>query len=191
MIKTAPVNLGVLQNIVEQIIKGSQLKWDFHPHETDPPTAEKLKYLEKCKTNWTRAPVFIYPLIKRTSPEIKIGIPDSPHLSVFTAVFDKWMQEQELVYDKIFRAAINISMHNPADHCEPHEDHSWPHYNWIWYLDTVDAPTVLFDKELNIEHKIPSVRNTAVTFSSRMHAQSYPPPGVLRRAVVFTYGTPD
>jgi hypothetical protein len=191
MIKIAPVDLTALENIVDQILDSTELKWTFLQYETQPPSEEKLKYLEKCKTKWTRSPVFTHTLIKRGNSEVKIGTDDCQHLSVFKAVFDRWMQAQGIVYDKLYRAAINVSMHNLADHCEPHVDHLWPHYNWIWYLDTVDAPTIIFDEELNVEHQIPSVKNTAVTFGGQMHAQSYPPPGVLRRAVVFTYGVPD
>jgi hypothetical protein len=191
MIKIAPVDLTALENIVNQILDSTELNWTFLQHETESPSEEKLKYLEKCKTKWARSPVFTHTLIKRGNREVKIGTDDCQHLSVFKVVFDRWMKAQGLVYDKLYRAAINVSMHNLADHCEPHVDHLWPHYNWIWYLDTVDAPTVLFDEELNIEHRIPCVKNTAVTFDGRMHAQSYPPPGVLRRAVVFTYGVPD
>jgi hypothetical protein len=191
MIKIAPVELDGLEDIVNTLINGTSIKWTFTLHETETPSPEKLKYLEKCKTAWTRAPVFTHTLIRRSPPEIKLGVGQSGDLPLFKTVFDNWMKAQGLVYDKVYRAAINLAIYNPADHCEPHVDHLWPHYNWIWYLDTVDAPTILFDEELNIEHRIPCVKNTAVTFDGRMHAQSYPPPGVLRRAVVFTYGVPD
>jgi hypothetical protein len=181
----APVTLSDDQNrLIENQILSSGFTWYFCPTETVGPTIET-----PCPTNWTRAPVFNSTIVQRTNPKVKQGkIVLQPYWIPIQKVFNTWIKEQGISAPYIYRCAINCSLHQPFDHSEPHVDHLWPHKNWIWYLDTMDAPTVLFDSDLNITHRIPCVKNTAVMFDGRLHAQSYPPPCTARRVIVITFG---
>lgn len=181
----APVVLSNADKmLLEREILGNGFPWYFMPIETHGPKIEI-----PCSTNWTRAPVFNSAIIDRTNPTVKQGRIISQHYwSMIQPIFSKWIEEQGLSAPYIYRCGINCSLYQPFDHSEPHKDHVFDHKNWIWYLDTVDAPTVLFDEELNITHRIPCVKDTAAVFDGQMHAQSYPPPCTFRRVVVVTFG---
>jgi hypothetical protein len=162
------------------------LSWFLTPTETRGPTIND----KPCPTTWCRAPVFTYSLVSRNDPRFFTPVyTDLRWTARFKPVFDQWIADQGMTAAHIFRAGINCSLHQPYDHCEPHMDQSFPHYVWLWYLDTVDAPTILFDQDLNITHRIPCVKNTAVCFDgSQLHAQSYPPPCTPRRVLVVNFG---
>lgn len=181
----APVILSDEQKLFfEKEFLGNNFSWFYMPTETIGPKIET-----PCPTNWTRAPVFNRTIVNRTNPSVKRGyVMSQHHWSILYPIFNAWIDEQGLSAPYIYRCGINCSLHQPFDHSEPHMDHPYPHKNWIWYLDTVDAPTVLFDADLNITHRIPCVKDTAAVFDGQMHAQSYPPPCTVRRVVVITFG---
>lgn len=181
----APVVLSDKDRVFfEQQFLGRNFPWYCMPTETIGPKIET-----PCPTNWTRAPVFNHTIVDRTNPKLKRGRIVSRHYwETILPIFNSWIKEQGLSAPYIYRCGINCSLYHPFDHSEPHRDHVFPHKNWIWYLDTVDAPTVLFDEELNITHRIPCVKDTAAVFDGQMHAQSYPPACTMRRVVVVTFG---
>lgn len=180
----APVPIDPHTNLYfETYILGNSFTWNFSSTETKGPIMDK-----PCPTKWCRAPVFTHTLVQRTDPKIKQGKAVSAHWDLIKSVFDRWMLQQEMTAPYIYRAVINLSLHQPFDHSEPHVDHAWSHKNWIWYLDTMDAPTLLFDEDLNITERIPCVKNTAAVFDGRLHAQSYASPCTARRVVVITFG---
>jgi len=181
----APVVLSDEDRIFfEQEILGNRFPWHYMPTETAGSKIET-----PCPTSWTRAPVFNCTIIDRTNPTRKQGRIVSQHYwSIIHPIFNSWVEERGLSAPYIYRCGINCTFYQPFDHSEPHRDHIFDHKNWIWYLDTVDAPTVLFDEELNITHRIPCVKDTAAVFDGQIHAQSYPPLGTTRRVVVVTFG---
>lgn len=124
---------------------------------------------------------------KNNSPNMN-GEVNSNHYPMFESIFLRWLEENNFDKPKhIYRACINVTTYLDKEFSVPHYDHSWPHYNWIWYLNDTDAGTLLFDEDFNITKEFPSTKNYACAFENTLHAQQFPKPDQLRYVVVFTF----
>lgn len=132
-------------------------------------------------------PFFGHRLMQRSTTPGITGEVSSTHYEVFETIFLRWCKDNNYPVSTILRAALNVSVYNDAEFSLPHHDHSFPCNNWIMYLNSVDAPTLLFDNDYNIIDSIPAEKYQAVAFPSMLHAHKFAPVGELRYVVVFTF----
>jgi hypothetical protein len=130
---------------------------------------------------------FGHQLMDRSTTPGKSGSVTSRHYEVFEDIFLRWCKDNNYPVSVILRAALNISVYNDAEFSLPHRDHQFPCNNWIMYLNSVNAPTLLFDDDYNIIDFIPAEKYQAVAFPSILHAHKFAPVGELRYVVVFTF----
>jgi len=130
---------------------------------------------------------FGHRLMQRSPASGKPGEVSSKHYTVFEDIFLRWCKDNNYPVRTILRAALNVSMYNDAEFSLPHHDHDFPCNNWIMYLNSVDAPTLLFDDNYNIIDSIPAEQYQAVAFPSILHAHKFAPVNKLRYVVVFTF----
>jgi hypothetical protein len=178
-------------NYVENYVLNGQIPWVFNPTQT--PLIEEEYLIKGAGSSF-----FWAHNLRNFDPALD---PEgqghgsntlSNEYQFFYRKFVEWHQQQDIPFNHVYRACINLSVLGTADPVKfsvPHVDHFFPHKVWIWYLDTVDhAETVLFDQQLEIIDSVKCVKNTAVSFDGlTRHAQRYPTLGVVRRVVVFTY----
>jgi hypothetical protein len=130
---------------------------------------------------------FGHRLMQRSTTPGQPGVVSSSHYAGFEAIFLRWCKDNNYPVSTILRAALNISVYNDAEFSLPHHDHHFPCNNWIMYLNSVDAPTLLFDNDYNIIDSIPAEKYQAVAFPSILHAHKFAPVNELRYVVVFTF----
>ena len=112
----------------------------------------------------------------------------SPYYEFFIEIFHRFMTENNLKYTKIFRANLNLNWYNNINHTEPHRDHSWPHHNFIMYLNTCEnGETLIWPDDFSATYFVPCNQYTAVTFKQQWHAHRFPKPGTRRVVFVVTY----
>jgi hypothetical protein len=103
-------------------------------------------------------------------------------------IFLKLCNKNNIEVNTIFRAAINNTTHYTKKYGDIHDDHYFPHKQFIWYLnDFTDAPTYLFDDEDNLVKTTNVGKNKIVIFDNQRHAQGFCAPNENRIAVVFTF----
>jgi hypothetical protein len=179
----APVDLTEQeQQHIDQVILSALMPWYYNDHTVgrathpDHISAQDIPYM------------FHYLMMRSANPEHEGLIVDQAQYEIFKAIFARWAEANSVPWSRIYRASFNMSFSAPAEFTLPHIDHSFPHWNWVWYLDTVpNTPTVLWDDSWNITHEIPCVQNQAVAFTGRQHAWRYAPGFYRRRLVVFTF----
>jgi hypothetical protein len=183
--QTAPVTLTPEQKeFIEEHVMGTMFPWFRIPEQAETKTEIR------ARGPIMNVPFFCNILMQRGSNyEAVPGKISSSYYGFFVEIFDTWMQQQGLEYTTILRACVNcVSARDVDAHTNPHVDHFFPHNNWIMYLNTTDAPTLLFDNEtLDIIDEITCEQYTAVTFASQMHAYRFPRKQEQRVVVVFTY----
>lgn len=182
------------QAIIENDILGFHFPWYYISKQTTfiPPadTPEKIKEGTYVNTSFLS-----HSLLRRTEEE-HIKHTDRPidHFSdgyaeFFFSIFDRWMKSNNKTYHNIFRANVNCNWYNGEDAITvPHNDHTWHHYNWLMYLtDNPEAPTLVWDYELDAWHEMPAQKYQVSHFKGCYHAHKYPALHERRVAVVFTY----
>jgi hypothetical protein len=182
----APVSLSrQQQDYINETIFGDQIAW-YRLATTTNGKFYDSRLTERSVNN----PCLTHPLLYRAdNSKYELGEVASPLYNFFLEIFNDWMKEQNLKYNYIFRASINLTHMQDGDYSEPHVDHDWPHYNWIIYLtNTSDAGTVLFNDDYTIDQEIPCKKFTAVSFKNQLHSQRFTKTNDHRIIVVFTYG---
>ena len=180
-ITCAPVTLLANEAASIPTVLGDEFPWYRAPQQTLNPIDSRVA--GRC----ANTPFFCHTLMRPSTVDGQTGQINSENYKFFYTVFERWMHEQSIAVDRVFRACINLTTYCAAEFSVPHVDHNFPHANWIWYLNTTSAPTLLFDNNLCIERSIPCVANTAVSFSEQTHAQTFPTMLEQRVVVVFTY----
>jgi len=101
--------------------------------------------------------------------------------------YDK-VREQNIEYKTILRSSLNLVVHSNYEFTVPHVDHFFPHWNWVMYLNTVEnAPTVLFDENMEIIESVQAEEFKSVIFPGVTHAHKFPPINQDRCVCVFTF----
>tara|TARA_B110000503_G_scaffold65815_3_gene103347 strand:+ start:363 stop:980 length:618 start_codon:yes stop_codon:yes gene_type:complete len=112
----------------------------------------------------------------------------SPFYDFFIEIFHRFMVDNNIQYSKIYRAALNFNWYNDLAHTEPHIDHSWPHNNFIMYLNTCDnGQTLIWPEDFSTTYFIPCIKYTAAAFKQQWHAHRYPAKEQRRVVCVVTY----
>ena len=196
-IYTGTVNLYPSeQEFIDRFVMGPSFPWFWQGRQT----FEDPEFYNKHLPEWLRPLLvhcngpFLSHRLLRTPDIPEQGHQDRPandysiHYEFFIEIFHRFMKSQGLQYSKIFRANLNLNWFNGIDHTEPHVDHSWPHSNFIMYLNTCDAgQTLIWPNDFSATYMIPCQQNTAVTFEQQWHAHRYPSPGSRRVVFVVTY----
>jgi len=135
-------------------------------------------------------PIWTHQLMTRSSGAESTGQIVSEYYEFFADIFYSWLAEHNITCDYVYRASLNCSHPSEYDYSMPHLDHSWPHSNWIMYLNTVeDAPTALFDDSFNLTGFVPCEEFTAVSFPGQYHTNKYSHSMQQRFVCVFTFGS--
>lgn len=132
-------------------------------------------------------PFFGHKLMERSLVPGQSGTVNSKHYPVFYEIFSRWCNDNGYAVGVILRAAINVTMHNSAEFSLPHRDHEFPCYNWLMYLNSSNAATLLFDDNYNIIDSIAAEKYQAVVFPNMLHAHQFVCSDQLRYVVVFTF----
>lgn len=108
--------------------------------------------------------------------------------STFANIFIKFCSDNNINFDKIYRANLNLTWHNGDQHTQPHLDHDFPHKNFIMYLTTCNnGKTLIWDNNFKNNIMSDCEKNVAVTFDHLWHAHTYPIQGQKRVVFVVTY----
>jgi hypothetical protein len=127
-------------------------------------------------------------MLRNTSDPTVPGNINSEYYHMFENIFYRWIKQNNLeLPNKIYRAGLNLTLHNDKDFSVPHYDHEWPHWNWIMYLNDNDAATLLFDTDYNITQQFPAKKFHACAFENTLHAHQFPKINEFRYVVVFTF----
>jgi len=180
-----PVNLTEYEeNTIDKEILSNNFTWYSQDVQTAKENDVYPSHMSVCNS-----PFFTHILMRRSGDAQKTGeIIDYPTYKFFHQIFRRWCEENNIKVNLIYRACLNLTMTAPAEHAVPHYDHSWPHKNWIMYLNTVPGTdTIFFDKDYQIVNEVPCVKNTAVTFDNQLHAHRYSKEVYRRFVIVFTY----
>jgi len=189
----APVRIFPREvEFIDQYVLGPYFPWFWQDHQTfnDDPN---LPLVVKEKTKFYNGPFLSHTLLHRNEDEnIKHTERDSKdistHFEFFLEIFHRFMADNNLKYNNIFRANLNLTWHASDLHSAPHLDHTWPHNNFVMYLTTCDeGHTIIWSDDFSTSYTIPCEKYTAVTFKQQWHAQQYPVQGSKRAVLVVTY----
>lgn len=84
------------------------------------------------------------------------NIINSNYFHMFEDILNSFCEINDIQYTKIYRAALNLSLHFNFKHSQAHTDHNFNHKVFIMYLnDFNNGSTILFKKEQDkyIEYK--------------------------------------
>jgi hypothetical protein len=181
------------REIIETTILGQMFPWYYIGQQTMNKSLEYLPETIRPYISQINSPFLSHTILRRTEEE-SVNHIDRPlnHFSefyeFFIEIFHRYMTENKLKYKKIFRANLNLNWHNGNGHTEPHRDHTWPHCNFIMYLNTCDqGQTIVWPDDFSTSYMIPCEQYTAVTFKEHWHAHRFPAPGTRRVVFVVTY----
>ena len=173
---------------IEDFVMGSNFPWYWQGCQTLDNVPEVDKNF-----NFYNGPYLSHTLLTRAE-DPKLSHLDRPanHFSrsyeIFAEIFHRFMINNSLTYSKIYRANLNLNWHNGETHTKPHKDHTFPHNNFIMYLNTCErGHTIIWPDDFSSTASIPCEQYTAVTFKELWHAHHYPPPGSKRVVFVVTY----
>ena len=180
------------KGIIENDILGYYFPWYYISKQTTYIYKDVVPK-EIRDGEYVNGPFLSHSLLRRTEEEhIKHTERPIDHYSdgyyeFFVSIFHRWMQSNNLEYSNIFRANLNCNWYNGEDAVTvPHEDHTWPHYNWILYLtDNPGAPTLIWHE--NKWKEQPAEKYMVTNFEGCYHAHKYPKVGERRVVVVITY----
>ena len=163
-----------LKHEEEEFIKfflSDSFPWYFQPTTTD------------------RFMFFGHALMKR-DPEHKpvSGLVSSPYYPICENIFIRFCQENNIKIKNILRAAVNMSLYDPAEVNDIHIDHKFEHYNFLMYLNEFDnGCTLIYDKDLKMTKKIIPKKYDAVVFGGEPHAHEHCAVGQRRLVLVVTF----
>jgi hypothetical protein len=127
---------------------------------------------------------------RNNSDTPETGIINSPFYEDALKLFDRFCVENKITYQHIFRAAINITWNNvtSSGYGCIHKDHSFPHYNFLMYLnDFDDGHTFIFDDDNHLIKTITPSKNKIAIFDGKLHAQGFCRLNQRRVVLVITF----
>jgi len=134
---------------------------------------------------------FIHTLVHRienSSDESIESRINSRFFSFFNKIFFRVCEKADIYPKKIFRAAVNLTLHQPVDHGGIHLDHFFEHKNFLLYLnDFTGGSTYVYNENHEVIEEIQAKKNRAVIFDGKYHAASFCAPKEKRVVAVFTF----
>lgn len=173
------------QDWIDQHLKTYHFPWYYYGHQVNKPPRDC--YRDRPMAN---VPFWAHTLVLPSDDPDQEGQINSEHWPFFVTVFDQWARSNRIAVTKIYRASVNLVHHAVpgALYTVPHLDHQYPHWNWIWYLDSVEgAETLVFDEQGEITAEYPCRRNWCLSFAGEEHSHRLPPDQQIRRIAVITY----
>ena len=130
---------------------------------------------------------FIHGILIRSGSDSE-GIPASDKAEYWVRrIFDKFCIQNNITYNKLLRACVYSTTYNTGLHGDVHVDHSFPHYNFILYVndDYTNGETyIYFENDLV---KIKPEKYKAIVFNGVPHAQGFCGVGERRVVLVITF----
>ena len=189
----SPVRLNENQvSFIQDVILSVKFPWFYIPQQTfyDNPTfiPEHLRNYIK----FVNSPFLGHILLARSNGPIsqhdRVTREFSEYYEFFFEIFHTWTKDNNIKYNKIFRANLNLTWYNGDLHTEPHLDHEWSHNNFIMYLTDFDeGQTILFSDDFETYYPIEGKKYHAVAFRQRYHAHRFPKIGQRRVVFVVTF----
>jgi len=169
--------------IIDRDVLSAVMPWYANDH-----TVGRVTHPEQAVDATDIPYMFHYLMMRTVNPEHEGLVVDPGLYEFFKNIFARWAAANAVPWTKIYRASLNMSFSTDAEFSLPHVDHTFPHWNWIWYLDTIpNTPTVLWDDKWQITDEIDCVEDQCVAFTQRQHAWRYARGFYRRRLVVFTF----
>jgi len=168
---------------------------DFEPYVL----SNNFPFFYQDSTTSKTFPCLAHTLIPRYNLSDPMPV-SSPHWYDFEPIFQKFIKLQNIKLDKICRASINLTTNFMGyKHNEPHIDHTFPHKNFLYYVNSFDdGNTFIFNKKFDgnntvitdaeILCEIKSTKNKAICFDGlNYHAQGFCKPNQFRCVLVVTF----
>lgn len=116
------------------------------------------------------------------------GVQNSYYASHFENIMTKICKKHDVKINNVLRMAINNTHHFPIQHGDIHTDHSFPHNNFIWYMNKFnEGDTYLFDEHKTLSQTIIAKQNKVAMFLGGPHAQGFCAPYENRIVFVGTF----
>jgi hypothetical protein len=117
------------------------------------------------------------------------GTPNSEHLHIVESIFWHACMQNNIVPRIIHRSSANLTLHSRDAHTDIHTDHSFPHKNFIMYLnDFSSAPTYVYaDDEQSLVYESKPEKNKFVVFPGLPHASGFCKENERRVVLVVTF----
>ena len=117
------------------------------------------------------------------------GIPNSEHMEKFEGIFKDFCYQNDIKWNRILRSAVNFTTHQPSDSKHfIHRDHSFPHNNFLMYLNNcTGGETQFFDNDGRLIKTVYPEKFKAVVSESELHSGGYCGPHEIRVAFVVTF----
>ena len=168
-------------DFIGYVTSSNSFPWFIQPFQTNVKTFNASKHI-------TGNSFFFSHTLMTRNPSEEVGLVNSQHYDFFETIFLRWINDNGLDLPcKIYRASLNLTIHNDKDMSIPHYDHYWPHWNWIMYLNGSSASTVLLDEDGKIVEEVAAKQSWACAFQKQLHAHRYPKVNEPRYVCVFTY----
>ena len=103
------------------------------------------------------------------------GIPNSDHMAKFEGIFKDFCYQNNIKWNRILRSAVNFTTHQPSDSKHfIHRDHSFPHNNFLMYLNNcTGGETQFFDDDGRLIKTVYPEKFKAVVSESELHSGGY------------------
>lgn len=175
---------------LENFVTSNEFAW-FYQHVS---TTDKFPFLSHT----------LIPRYDIYNEDCKIN---SHYWETLSPVFYTALDAINFKLDKICRASCNLTPHiNHVSNNDPHVDHEYQHYNFIYYFNTVDkGETIIYEekfngvdwfkdsKDLTVKKLITPEKNKGVIFDGlNYHANNFCHVGQWRFVMVVTFtGIPN
>ena len=134
-------------------------------------------------------PIFNHTLRNKAIDNQSWGIANSEYVDTFDSLFKDFCKENNIMWTRILRSAINFTTHQPKDsEYDIHRDHEFRYRNFIMYLNEwTGGGTQFFDDERRLIKTIHPQKYKAIVSDNELHAQGYCDPHQRRVVLVVTF----
>ena len=116
------------------------------------------------------------------------GEVNSPYWESVYNLFKEICAKYEIAHKIIYRSCLNVTTYNKNKMGDLHIDHTFPHKNFIIYLnDFSDGSTYVQDEETKEIIEVKAEKFKVVIFGGHMHAQGFCGNGQRRVVLVVTF----
>ena len=132
---------------------------------------------------------FIHVFLHRNKNDDNIfGDANSSHWENIYTLFKEICAKHGIEHKIIYRCALNVTTFNRNKMGDLHTDHTFPHKNFILYLnDFSDGSTYIQDEETKEIIEVKAEKFKVAIFGGEMHAQGFCGNGETRAVLVVTF----
>jgi hypothetical protein len=181
LIKSSVILSDHHKDFIETMVLNDSFPWFKAPYQTENPVDPRVA------ARVVNSPFFSHVLMRRSETQGQEGHTNSQYYRHFKDIFTGWCEMNNVTVNTIYRACVNLVYPAPGEFSVPHQDHDWPHKNWIMYLNDSRAHTVLFNDEYQIIQWIKPEKFECCMFDGVIHAHEFPKGMEQRMVVVFTF----